>query len=382
MLRSRWFKSVILLVIIMLAAISPCSALKRVVPETTKEAIVAKYLKGRSLDRVEGIWSFTVNGYFCEVAIFKNPSKEHYPEWHYLGVVVNANSDFGKVGEAKIILRKTAAKEVYTGSYIVQYGSWGAQTPQATNFVMLDKNIMQTRVPSLGLVSFVRTDDAIAGPGSGGSGGGGSGTGFFVTPTVVITNHHVIEDAKRVEITFQNDFTLSARVVAQDASNDVAVLIVEGLESRVKPFLLGRTKGTKEGEKVYTVGFPLSTNLSTRHKISEGMINGLTGIKDDPTVFQISIPIQPGNSGGPLITTDGRIIGITSSGLSSAFYLNKYGVVPENVNFAVKADYIMPLLEIVGAKVEVRERLDRVFGPVALMEMAKDAVVYVRTYRD
>jgi S1-C subfamily serine protease len=247
---------------------------------------------------------------------------------------------------------------------------------------MLDKNIMQTRVPSLGLVSFVRTDDAIAGPGSGGSGGGGSGTGFFVTPTVVITNHHVIEDAKRVEITFQNDFTLSARVVAQDASNDVAVLIVEGLESRVKPFPLGRTQGTKEGEKVYTVGFPLSTDLSARHKISEGMINGLTGMKDDPTVFQISIPIQPGNSGGPLITADGRIIGITSSGLKSAFYLNKYGVVPENVNFAVKADYIMPLLEIVGAKVEVRERLDRVFGPVALMEMAKDAVVYVRTYPD
>jgi serine protease Do len=377
-LRNRWLKISLILVSILLIAITPCLALKRVVPETTKEAIVDKYLKGRALDAVEGVWSFTVKGYYGEVAIIKNTTKE-YPGWGYLGVIVSGNVG-GQTGEVKIALNKTAAEDVYTGFYVVvtQALFFSSGSEEKTNFVQHGKNVMWANVPDLGIINFVRIDTLKAGDG----GGGGSGTGFFITPSVVITNHHVVKGAKRLEVTFQNEITLPAKVLAKDPNNDVAVLQVEGLEGRVKPFPLGRASSAKEGERVYTVGFPLSTNLSERHKITEGLINGLTGIRDDPTAFQISIPIQPGNSGGPLITADGRVIGITSSGLKSAYFLEKMGDVPQNVNFAVKSDYIMPLLDVAGVKIERQERQEKLLDPVTIMEMAKDAVVYVRNHRE
>lgn len=185
-----------------------------------------------------------------------------------------------------------------------------------------------------------------------------------------------------MEITFQGDYTLPAKVVAQDKSTDVAVLLVQGLENRVKPLVLGRTANVKEGEKVYATGFPMPDALGTRIKITEGIINALTGMRDDPKAFQISVPIQPGNSGGPLITADGRVIGITSAGLNDVYFLEKRGVVPQNVNFAVKSDYIMPLLDIAGASVERKDKQERVLDPVAVMDMAKEAVVFVKVTKE
>lgn len=72
--RLKCLRTVILTMLLMLIAMTPCLALKRVVPETTKDDIVNKYFKSRTLDSIEGIWSFTVNGYYGEVAIIKSPS--------------------------------------------------------------------------------------------------------------------------------------------------------------------------------------------------------------------------------------------------------------------------------------------------------------------
>ena len=131
---------------------------------------------------------------------------------------------------------------------------------------------------------------------------------------------------------------------------------------------------------LYTIGFPMSSVLGTNHKISEGIINSLTGMHDDPTRFQISIPIQHGNSGGPLITNDGRVIGITSASLNTAYFIQKTGSAPQNVNFAVKADYILPIVDLSGAKVQLMEPGTVLLDPVKIMDVGKKAVVFIKSY--
>jgi len=389
MKKIRFMTSLLILFTILIVTISPCLALKRIVPETTKDAIVEKYLKNRQLDPIEGIWSFTQIGSYEEIVIIKNPSSTVDAGSDYVGIKVAGTAE-GKVGEVKISLKKTSIPEAYNGTYYYRFkqGILSISDKLATNFVITQNKLMEANVPAatymwngqlggyIGLVTFIRIDDFNTSTHS--SGSVSSGTGFFVTPTIAITNYHVVEGAKKVEITFQNEDPLPATVISKDESNDIAVLSVSGLENRVIPFKLGRTSTVREGERVYTIGFPLAGDLAVRHKISEGLVNGLTGLKDDPTVFQISIPIQPGNSGGPLILNDGRVVGITSSGLNSVYYLRKTGNVPQNVNFAIKSDYIMPLLDVAGVKVERTEAQGPVLDPVTIMEMGKSAVVYVR----
>lgn len=375
-------RTVLVFLLVFSVGLSSCDALQRIVPETTKEALVAKYLQNKPLDSVEGIWLATVNGNSWEIAIIKNPSQNIYKEWQYVGVVTAPMNLEGKVGEVKIALNKTAAEGVYAGMYVVQSGgSWGSQYPNATNFLTPQANMLQATVTEVGGVSLVKMATANA-PAPKPATGAATGTGFFVTPAIVITNHHVVANAKRVEVTFQNEYTLAAKVLSKDATNDIAVLEISGLETKVAPLPLGSARSVREGERVYTIGFPLSGTLGTNHKISEGIINSITGMKDDPTRFQISIPIQPGNSGGPLITSDGRVVGITSSGLNSAYFLQNTGNAPQNVNFAIKADYILPIIDVAGAKVQVAEAGAAVLDPVKIMEIGKKAVVFIKSYRD
>jgi S1-C subfamily serine protease len=94
----------------------------------------------------------------------------------------------------------------------------------------------------------------------------------------------------------------------------------------------------------------------TEPKITNGIINSLSGINDDPRMYQISVPVQPGNSGGALVTIDGLVVGVVTAKLSASNTLKTTGSLPENVNYAVKSNYLLELLRShkVRAKVETR----------------------------
>ena len=341
----------------------------------TMDTFTQKYFVDakREFDPVEGVWITSAGTY--TIGIVKNTFNE-FTEYPYVGInLVDANGNW-KPGSVKLLMFK-GNNNVYLGGWR-GIGPFGSRPVSRATYAMINHNTIQATLPEFGNETLLRLYPKGDAPLLSGT---VSGTGFFVTPNVVITNYHVVVGAKKIEITFQNEYTLSATVLSKDESNDVAILSVQGLESRVTPFKLGKTNTVREGERVYTIGFPLSNDLGTRHKISEGLVNGLTGLKDDPTVFQISIPIQPGNSGGPLILNDGRVVGITSSGLNSVYYLRKTGSVPQNVNFAIKADYIMPLLDVAGIPVERTEKQGAVIDPVSIMDMGKSAVVFVKAER-
>lgn len=148
----------------------------------------------------------------------------------------------------------------------------------------------------------------------------GTGTGFFITADgYLLTNHHVVEDGGDISVrTDKGD--LPAKIVKVDKKNDLAVLKVEGKFAAL-PLLSSHKVGL--GEKVFTLGFPRPKVQGFSPKITDGIISSVAGIQDDPRDFQISVPIQPGNSGGPLVDQYGNVIGVIVSKLSAKYLLLK-----------------------------------------------------------
>ena len=108
----------------------------------------------------------------------------------------------------------------------------------------------------------------------------------------------------------------------------------------------GGRNSRKEGEEVGTFGYPLTSLQGVNPKFSKGVIASLTGIDDDSTNFQISVPVQPGNSGGPLFQmATGNVIGIVTARLNDKVAYGQSGFIPQNVNYAVKINYALALIE-------------------------------------
>ena len=103
--------------------------------------------------------------------------------------------------------------------------------------------------------------------------------------------------------------------------------------------------GEEVGTPVFTIGFPNVLVQGIEPKMTEGSISSTSGIQDDPRFYQISVPIQPGNSGGPLLNEEGEVIGIVQSRLSTKAALAAGAGLPQNVNYALKASLALPLLD-------------------------------------
>ena len=171
------------------------------------------------------------------------------------------------------------------------------------------------------------------------------GSGFILpSRTIAATNHHVIEGASSVEVwnPFDGEW-LPSRVVRFDVANDLALVEVpEAVRPAASTPAYGvlASTGIRVGAEVHTIGFPLSSVLGSRPRFTTGTISADVGIRDDPRLLQITTPIQPGNSGGPLVDAYGRVIGVVVSTLNSSLFLERTGSVPQNVNFAIKIDYL------------------------------------------
>ena len=109
-------------------------------------------------------------------------------------------------------------------------------------------------------------------------------------------------------------------------------------------FKIGDSSKMRMGDEVFTIGYPAYWLLGKNPKYTKGEVNALSGINDDPRVFQVSVQIQPGNSGGPLFNSKGEVIGITQASLDPKVAIGTFGTLPQNVNYAIKSNYISALL--------------------------------------
>ncbi len=205
-----------------------------------------------------------------------------------------------------------------------------------------------------------------------------SGSGFFITEDgYLITNEHVAGNGAQVRLVTSAGL-IPAKVIKVDAANDLALLKAEG-KFAVLP--VAPSRSMKLGSTVATVGFPNIGLQGFAPKFARGEIGSMSGLKDDARHFQISVPVQPGNSGGALVDEHGNVVGVVSAKLSAKAALATSGALPENVNYAVKSSYLLSFLESVpevAAKLKEPNAKDMKFDEV--VDQAKEAAVLVLVY--
>lgn len=173
-----------------------------------------------------------------------------------------------------------------------------------------------------------------------------SGTGFALTSNgYIVTNYHVIDGATSLTVKGINgNFSTSfkAKVVVSDKNNDLAIIQIEdNLFTNISKIPYTIKSGSSDvGENVFVLGYPLRASMGDEIKLTNGIISSKTGFQGDITSYQISAPIQPGNSGGPLFDKFGNLIGVINAKHTGA----------ENVSYAIKVSYLKNVIDLLPTK--------------------------------
>lgn len=170
-----------------------------------------------------------------------------------------------------------------------------------------------------------------------------SGTAWVVAPGYVVTNHHVIKGARDIRLFLSDGEELKARPVVVDSVHDLAVLSVDSPE-RLPPGIPVSIDPVGLGTEVSTIGYPIIPLLGIKPKMTSGIVSSTAGPRDEAGIYQISVPVQRGNSGGPLLNMNGEAIAVTAFKLDAKVIFKWTNDLPENVNYAMKASHLAALL--------------------------------------
>src|SRR5262249_60981697 len=168
-----------------------------------------------------------------------------------------------------------------------------------------------------------------------------SGTGFFVAQNRVVTNNHVVSGCtKSIQVRYPDGRSYTATISGQDRNNDLVLLQTDMDNLSTAAF----EPEPRVGDQVATYGFPYSGVLSSSGNCTLGYVTSLSGIQDDTRFLQISVPVQPGNSGGALVHMSGSVVGVVVAQLNAVAKS-----IPQNVNFAIQPSFVMNFLSVKGA---------------------------------
>ena len=203
-----------------------------------------------------------------------------------------------------------------------------------------------------------------------------SGTGFVVAPDRVLTNQHVVNGCNRVFVRTPDNRTLAATPPARvDVQRDLALLAVPGNPGPALPFR--GDPAVRRGEAVVTYGFPLAGLLSSGPTLTTGEVSALSGFADHQGRFQISAPVQPGNSGGPLLDRQGNVVGVVVAKLNAALVAARSGDIPQNVNFAIKGTEALEFVRRAGVAPVMAESRGADRSAVEVGEAAHRSTVFI-----
>ena len=172
-----------------------------------------------------------------------------------------------------------------------------------------------------------------------------TGTGFIINDRGdVVTNNHVVDGCSRIKFGLNGQGLVQGRLVASDATNDLAVANFPFPRTRVASF--SNTIKSRPGDDLVVFGYPLVGLLSTSGNLTRGSLTAMAGVQDDVRYMQISAPVQPGNSGGPVLGMGGEVIGVVTYKLNALETMKRAGGdIPQNVNFALKASILRLFLD-------------------------------------
>jgi S1-C subfamily serine protease len=203
-----------------------------------------------------------------------------------------------------------------------------------------------------------------------------SGSGFAISSNgLIVTNFHVIEGAKIIKVRGVNsDFSIlyKAKVLVSDKNNDLAIIQIDDYNFKTLgsiPFTI-KTSLSEVGENIFVLGYPLRASMGDEIKLTNGIISSKTGFQGDITSYQISAPVQPGNSGGPLFDNQGNLIGVINAKLMGA----------ENATYAVKSRYLTSLIELLSSPTNF-QRVNLLSGKTLSqqVELAKKFIYIIET---
>lgn len=301
----------------------------------TEESLIS-YFDSNSVNQIEGIYKSYQSetlGYY-KIGIKKYGIK-------YKAIILESDLSHWKEGEVKAVFEPSSMKGFFSTNWYTENKVSYKTFAMMENAAMLSIEFKNPETGQKRNDSFIKMypklDEHIRiseKPKS-------SGSGFFITKNgIIATNAHVVAEAESLNIQISNEmrrFEFSAKVLLVDNQNDVALIQINDPDFKeLSEIPYSFVEQADIGAKVFTIGYPLNTVMGSNYKVTDGIISSASGISDDLRYYQISVPLQPGNSGGPLFNKNGDVIAITSARLDG----EAVGTNIENVNYAVKISYL------------------------------------------
>jgi S1-C subfamily serine protease len=310
---------------------------------TWNEYKLKEHWKTNGADEIEGIYEQLMSSYDISMgapkytlALIKTSSGYNLL---YISGANGENSWRWKIGDVKAYLTPTATQYLFKSLYLK-----GNKETTNNSYVTFEQGMMRVfwdDVEYKFLKLYPTSEDNITSKSSNPS-RVASGTGFGISANgIIVTNFHVIDGAKTIKVRGVNsDFnkTYNAKVLVSDKNNDLALIQIDdyGFTSLGPiPYTI-KTGLAGVGENIFVLGYPLRATMGDEIKLTNGIVSSRTGFQGDITSYQISAPVQPGNSGGPLFDIQGNLIGIINA---------KHGGA-ENASYAVKTSYLTNLLDL------------------------------------
>ena len=262
-----------------------------------------------------------------------NGTKIPISEEYYSGVALNGKSYLNILKLGKQIIFSLNGVKISASDYFPTKGEINLAVFGNNNSAVFSDLIIKE------LNILLPNDLLKSTPNKGGNGFSASGTGFFLSSIgYIITNNHVIEDAKEIYVDVNEDAvtkTYKAVLIKTDLKNDLAILKISK-NMPLLPYSLNNNQ-VDVGTSVFTLGYPYAlTYLGKEVKFTDGKISSKSGYENDVNTYQISVPVQPGNSGGPLFDSKGNLVGVVNAKFTKG----------DNVSYAIKSSVLKTFLDL------------------------------------
>jgi S1-C subfamily serine protease len=331
-----------------------------------KEKNIIDYLENNKTDKIEGIYEKYAADNQFKIGVIKN--KGSYEIIYLAGA---RNKIDWKEGDLKGVIRKTSIKDFYKVDWYMTDKSKVSEvyvSAAEENFLKFD--FIDPKVKSASryikmFPSFMQGKSVTP------STFASSGTGFAISKEgIIVTCYHVIENGNSIIVRFKDKNqtrSFKADLLKADKENDLALLAIKDssfTEFNNIPYSVAGDE-SDVGADVYTLGYPLIETMGKSIKLSSGIVSALSGFLDDGKYYQLAMPINSGNSGGPLFDKTGRLIGVITGKHSGA----------ENVTYALKAALLGNLVKELPVQGNISNKAFETGKP--LNEMVKSVQKYI-----